>query len=95
MAHITTRSIVERTFGVWKRRFPCLSIKLRTKLNTTVKIILACAILHNVARVQRDDLPDMVPDIQVIDVPVVAANIRHQRGAAARDAFIQQHFGQE
>ncbi|XP_046387355.1 putative nuclease HARBI1 [Ischnura elegans] len=90
VAHIATRCIVERTFGVWKRGFPCLSMKLRTKLQTTVKIVSACAILHNIARLQRDDLPD----IAVNDVPDVAANMRNRRGAAERAAFIQRHFGQ-
>ncbi|KAJ9574298.1 hypothetical protein L9F63_026056, partial [Diploptera punctata] len=35
------RSVVERTFGTWKKRFPCLQFTLRIKLETTQLIILA------------------------------------------------------
>jgi len=35
-AHIRTRNTVERTFGVWKSRFPALAYGLRCKLDTTV-----------------------------------------------------------
>ena len=48
-AHIKTRKLVERTFGIFKRRFAVLSIPVRTALPTTKKIILACAVLHNMA----------------------------------------------
>ncbi|XP_046407631.1 putative nuclease HARBI1 [Ischnura elegans] len=94
-AHIVTRCMVERCFGIWKRRFACLSMKLRTKLETSSKIILACAVLHNVARQRREDIPDMVPDLLDRNVPVAAVHQRNQRGAAERVRFIQQHFGQE
>jgi hypothetical protein len=94
-AQIVTRCMVERCFGVWKRRFACLSMKLRTKIDTTSKVVLACAVLHNVARQRRDDIPDMVPDLPLINVPVDAAHQRNQRGAAERVAFIERHFGQE
>lgn len=30
--HKSTRNIVERLFGMWKRKFPCLSRVLRTKM---------------------------------------------------------------
>ncbi|XP_032688572.1 putative nuclease HARBI1 [Odontomachus brunneus] len=43
--HNRTRGIVERTFGVWKRRFPCLSKGLSAKLLTSITIVVACAIL--------------------------------------------------
>ncbi|XP_046975194.1 putative nuclease HARBI1 [Vanessa cardui] len=46
---IKIRNSVERLFGVWKRRFPCLQIGLATKLSTTANIIIACAVLHNIA----------------------------------------------
>lgn len=46
---IKSRNSVERLFGVWKRRFPCLQIGLATKLSSTANIIMACAVLHNIA----------------------------------------------
>ena len=58
IAHIKTRNIIERTFGVWKRRFAILNKEIRTKLPTTKKIIMSCAILHNIARDHNIPLPD-------------------------------------
>jgi len=52
-AHITTRNTVERLNG----RFICLSRKLATKLNTTLLIIPACAVLHNIAIFRHENLP--------------------------------------
>ncbi|GLV38130.1 uncharacterized protein CBL_10097 [Carabus blaptoides fortunei] len=49
-AHIRTRNVVERCFGVWKGRFPGLTCDLRTKLSTTLKITVATAVLHNIAK---------------------------------------------
>ncbi|KAJ4425713.1 hypothetical protein ANN_27909 [Periplaneta americana] len=56
-AHIRTRNYVERMIGVWKRRFPVLSLGLRTKRQTTLTIIVATAVLHNIAVETRDQLP--------------------------------------
>lgn len=49
-SHIKTRNIVERTIGVWKRMFPCLTKKMATKLTSTCHIIVATAILYNICR---------------------------------------------
>ena len=57
-AHIKIRNTVERSFGVLKRRFACLSEKARTELETTKKLIMSCAILHNIAIDQRIPLLD-------------------------------------
>ena len=57
-SQIRTRNSIERLFGVVKRRFPCLQLGLRTKLATSHKIIVACFILHNIARRYRDEAPD-------------------------------------
>ena len=51
-AHSRTRSIVERTIGLLKSRFRCLLGKEKTLLFTPercVTIIIACAVLHNLA----------------------------------------------
>lgn len=57
-SQIRTRNVIERTFGIWKRRFPVLSIGLRCKLPLAQQIIVATAILHNLAVAQRDPIPD-------------------------------------
>ncbi|XP_036139626.1 putative nuclease HARBI1 isoform X2 [Monomorium pharaonis] len=56
--HRRTRQIVERTFGVWKRRFPCLARGLTTKLITSTTIIVACAVLHNLSLIYDAILPE-------------------------------------
>lgn len=53
-----TRMVVERTFGVWKRRFPCLSRGLSLKLVTCTGVVSACAVLHNLSLYYKDVLPE-------------------------------------
>lgn len=64
-AHRSTRSVVERCFGVVKRRFPCLSVGLRSAVNKTLGIIVACFVLHNIAVEDNDNEPELDPDIVV------------------------------
>ena len=66
-SHIVTRNTVERKYGVWKRRFPCLSLGMRLKLETQASVIVACAVLHNICIKNRDPLPQATsenPNIQ-------------------------------
>ncbi|XP_053391145.1 uncharacterized protein LOC128553974 [Mercenaria mercenaria] len=42
-----TRVVVEQSFGVMKRRFPCLSYGLRVSPPRACKITVSCVILHN------------------------------------------------
>lgn len=54
-AHISTRNVVERFMGQWKRRFPCLWIGMRSrKLKTIQNIIVATAVLHNICKIRSD-----------------------------------------
>ena len=53
---IRIRQIVERTFGVWKRRFPCLTRGLTTKFLCSTTTVVACAVLHNSALIFNDIL---------------------------------------
>lgn len=46
-SQIQTRNVIERTFGIWKRRFP-----------VTQDIIVASAILHNIARERNERIPE-------------------------------------
>lgn len=56
-AHIRTRNTIERTFGVWKRRFPAIAYGLRCNLHTSMSIIIASAVLHNIAIAANEDDP--------------------------------------
>lgn len=77
-SQIRTRNVVERTFGVWKRRFPVLFFGIRLKEETTMAVIQSCAILHNIARQEKDPQPpDEIANIsqilndEIVDVEVV------------------------
>ncbi|CAH2009341.1 unnamed protein product [Acanthoscelides obtectus] len=48
-SQIKSRNPVERSFGVLKRRFPVLSLGIRLSLETAQTLIVACAVLHNIA----------------------------------------------
>ncbi|CAN7943326.1 unnamed protein product [Ixodes hexagonus] len=60
-AHLKTRNSVERAFGVFKRRFPCLDMRLQYKAERSALIITACAALHNVARLRKEPCPPALP----------------------------------
>lgn len=49
-AQIKTRNVAERTFGVLKERFPCLSKGMSNRLTKVQDVIVACCILHNMIR---------------------------------------------
>ncbi|XP_017784326.1 PREDICTED: uncharacterized protein LOC108567998 [Nicrophorus vespilloides] len=51
------RNFVEKMFSEWKKRFPILSSGIRLDMETTVSVIVATAILHNIAKEMKDDLP--------------------------------------
>ncbi|KAJ1198079.1 hypothetical protein NDU88_001923 [Pleurodeles waltl] len=62
-AHRRTRSIVERIFGILKSRFRCLDItggSLLYSPEMVCKIILTCAILHNICI--RRNIPLLEPE---------------------------------
>ncbi|XP_026728386.1 putative nuclease HARBI1 [Trichoplusia ni] len=48
-SQIRTRNVVERTFGVWKNRFPVLTKKIILHVSRVQAVIVACAVLHNIA----------------------------------------------
>lgn len=93
-AHITTRNTVERCFGVLKRRFPCLALGLRTKLETTMAIIVACAVLHNFA-IDLGDVDDEEPE-EYLEAIEGGENVVHnqQENTAVRMHIINTVFDQ-
>lgn len=66
ISQIRTWNVVERSYGIWKRRFPVLStgIKLK-KMETIMGIIVATAILHNIAVDSNEN--DVLPPTDIDD----------------------------
>ncbi|XP_017468241.1 PREDICTED: putative nuclease HARBI1 isoform X3 [Rhagoletis zephyria] len=62
-AHIRTRNVIERCFGVWKRRFPVLGIGMRCRIPLVQDIIVAAAVLHNIAIDMKEDKPPEDPEL--------------------------------
>lgn len=60
-AHISTRNVVERFMGQWKRRFPCLWVGMRfRKLEIVQNVIVATAVLHNICKNHGDAQPPIL-----------------------------------
>ncbi|GBN38812.1 hypothetical protein AVEN_173370-1 [Araneus ventricosus] len=54
VAHKASRNVVERQYGIMKR-FACLETSLRCSLQNVMTVIVAIAVLHNMA-LQMDDV---------------------------------------
>lgn len=97
MAHIRTRGIVERTFGVLKTRFRCLDTtggRLLYSPDLVCKVIVAFYVLHNIwvcTNAPWIPVPE-VPDDDLND----EAGGPHPTAAAARmarrNAIIENYF---
>lgn len=84
---IRTRNIIERFFGVIKRRFPVLSLGMRLKLETVQDVIVATAVLHNLTRNQNEEDPPVLIDVVEDDV-VINDDIRER--ARPRDNMVRE-----
>ncbi|CAH2109216.1 unnamed protein product [Euphydryas editha] len=80
-AHIKTRNTIERTFGIWKRRFPVVALTMRLSLPKVQAIIIATAVLHNICRSNNlEEVPaevelppaDIIEDLQNMNVQDVS-----------------------
>ena len=89
-AHCQTRVRIENLFGVWKRRFPCLSRQLRLKLDTSLAVISACGVLHNICTEQHVALPEPAAVVQENFNDVAVPNVDYQNygGQAQRQRII-------
>ncbi|XP_046576801.1 putative nuclease HARBI1 [Haliotis rubra] len=86
-----TRVTIERTFGRWKRRFHVLHSEVRMEPSRVCCIVVACAVLHNIAI----DMCEPDDDRANIDEqpPVEAYGGRHD-GKGIRDHIARTFFAQ-
>ncbi|CAF4915426.1 unnamed protein product [Pieris macdunnoughi] len=71
-AQIKTRNTIERTFGVWKRRFPVIALTLRLSLRTVQAVIIATAVLHNICR--SYNLAEVSPEVELPPTDIADIN---------------------
>lgn len=98
-SQIRTRNTIERTFGIWKRRFPIVTRGIQVHLSRIPGIIVATCVLHNLARLRNDKEPPIDPEYPTIfeeNVQEITTsqsnNTRNIRGHHAREVLITQHF---
>ncbi|XP_041963349.1 putative nuclease HARBI1, partial [Alosa sapidissima] len=87
-AHSITRAKIEMTFGILKARFACLK-GLRVKPARACQVVAACVVLHNIATIRKETVPNYIhlpPDI------VDPMTLDHPTGRAVRDAITNQFF---
>ncbi|XP_067614885.1 putative nuclease HARBI1 [Eurosta solidaginis] len=97
-SHIRTRNCVERSYGVWKRRFPVLSMGIRMKVTRVPYIVVGTAVLHNVCiRFNDKSAPQLSPEvndavINVLTVPPNRSNEGRSRNDHTRRTIIDTYF---
>ncbi|XP_016959612.3 putative nuclease HARBI1 [Drosophila biarmipes] len=57
VSQLSAHNAISRCFEVWKQRFPVLSYGMRINIDTAKVVIVACAVLHNIAIQEKDPLP--------------------------------------
>lgn len=92
LAHTRTRTAIERLFGRWKRRFPCLRMELRFTPEKCAIVIVACSVLHNFA-IDQNEVPfDDEVDEEANEIYNAQGLNQDIRGTVKRQLIIQNHF---
>ncbi|XP_055635300.1 putative nuclease HARBI1 [Toxorhynchites rutilus septentrionalis] len=90
--HTRERVIIERVFGQAKQRFPILQSKIRISTERVPQMVVACFVLHNVAKIMNDEdftLPEelLQPNYVQFNGGVDDGNSICHRGQRRRDAI--------
>lgn len=91
--------MVERVIGIWKMRFPVLAYGTRIrKMDTIMTVIVATAVLHNIARQMNEPEPPE-PDVDLgplIEMGQIANNFNQAQenitAETIRDGIINNYF---
>lgn len=90
--HCKTRCMIERAFGVWKGRFRVLHSEIRMKPTKVCKIIIACAVLHNIAIELKEPLIDADDEYVELEQPNVEPYYGREEGNRIRDHYANTFF---
>lgn len=89
---------MERGIGQLKRRFHVLHGEVRVSPAKTYKIVVACAILHNICKARNIEISADIDDLDEVHadeddlLPVALPVAARQAGLPYRDAFANIHF---
>ncbi|CAG4930553.1 unnamed protein product [Parnassius apollo] len=73
--HIKTRNVIERAFGVWKRRFPVVALTLHLSIPNMQAVIIATTVLNNIFRNHNlTEIPSEV-ELPAIDHSTMPRNV--------------------
>jgi len=61
---IRTRNCIEQSFGVWKRRFPILSVGVNISIKKVEAVIVATSVLHNIACGLNETVPNVSVELE-------------------------------
>ncbi|XP_061192915.1 putative nuclease HARBI1 [Saccostrea echinata] len=87
-----TRVLIEQTYGILKRRFPCLSIGLRTSPERACQYVITCVVLHNIG-ILRQDIVSLDPrDLIIAGPDVDEINHGNNNGFGYRELIARQCF---
>nr|CAH0108003.1 unnamed protein product [Daphnia galeata] len=93
-AHKNTRNTIERIFGTVKRRFHCLHGEIRLQPGRTCRVIMACCVLHNIARKRNQpDFDEGVEEGEVFEIRMppenndVNENVNQEKLRLRREGF--------
>lgn len=92
---IRTRNPVERQYGVWKKRFPILSLGMRMGQKKTQSVIIACAVLHNICiDFEGEQSPPDDPEIPMLQLDDIDDDpeLVENEITTARDQLIANYF---
>ncbi|CAH1974841.1 unnamed protein product [Acanthoscelides obtectus] len=91
---IRTRNVVERQYGVRKRRFPILILGMRLDLHTIMAIIVATDVLHNIAIEENEAIPEEWIDHSEDEEINEQGNVGYDNrsGQVVRQMLINEYF---
>jgi len=63
---IRTRNCIERSFGVYKCRFPILSVGININVSKVESVIVATVVLHNIAIDLNEIIPNISTEMEIL-----------------------------
>jgi len=91
-SHIRTRNTVERQYGLWKRRFPVLSKGMSQNVEAVLNIIVATAVLHNIAIDMREPEPPQPAEEEEEEINQILNAENVNQDFTYRDLLVAEHF---